>query len=208
MSSEHTPPPQQPPTAAARARPRREGRQRVRPVNPMIAPFIKRAIPPYEMLDEELLAPSSGTPTGFLRRSGWRFAATRRRYGCGGTPAPTSTANAACACPGACAGHRAPLRPAEFTSTRAIPPAASTIGGRCTVFAPAYGSPFVSDAERGRRYGTLADFQNFVKLAYLSPWLHHSGGTVCEPADLPVNKRHLDMLYAHMRSPTSPSWAP
>ena len=50
----------------------------------------------------------------------------------------------------------------------------------------------------GRRYGTLADFQNFVKLAYLSPWLHHSGGTVCEPTDVPVNKRHLDMLYAHM----------
>ena len=62
----------------------------------------------------------------------------------------------------------------------------------------AYGPPFVSDAERGRRYGTLEDFQNFVKLTYLTPWLHHSGGTVCEPTDLPVNKRHLDMLYAHM----------
>ena len=40
--------------------------------------------------------------------------------------------------------------------------------------------------------------RNFVKLTYMSPWLHHSGGTVCEPTDLPVNKRHLDMLYAHM----------
>ena len=43
------------------------------------------------------------------------------------------------------------------------------------------------------------DFQNFVKLAYLSPSMHHSGGTVCEPVDLPVNKRHLEMVYAHMR---------
>jgi trimethylamine--corrinoid protein Co-methyltransferase len=29
-------------------------------------------------------------------------------------------------------------------------------------------------------------------------WLHHSGGTVCEPTDVAVNKRHLDMLLAHM----------
>ena len=32
----------------------------------------------------------------------------------------------------------------------------------------------------------------------MSPWLHHSGGTVCEPTDVAVNKRHLDMLHAHM----------
>ena len=50
-----------------------------------------------------------------------------------------------------------------------------------------------------RRYGTLADFENFVKLGQSSSWLHHSGGTICEPTDIPVNKRHLDMVYAHMR---------
>jgi trimethylamine--corrinoid protein Co-methyltransferase len=32
----------------------------------------------------------------------------------------------------------------------------------------------------------------------MSKWLHHSGGTVCEPTDVAVNKRHLDMLMAHM----------
>ena len=73
------------------------------------------------------------------------------------------------------------------------------IGGDATVFAPNYGSPFVFDIDQGRRYATLDDFQNFVKLAYLSPNLHHSGGTVCEPVDIPVSKRHLDMVYAHLR---------
>jgi trimethylamine--corrinoid protein Co-methyltransferase len=73
------------------------------------------------------------------------------------------------------------------------------IGGNATVLAPAYGSPFVRDLDGGRRYGTIEDFRNFVKLAYSSPFLHHSGGTVCEPVDLPVNKRHYDMVYAHMR---------
>jgi len=72
------------------------------------------------------------------------------------------------------------------------------IGGRSLVLAPVYGPPFVRDAEGGRRYATMADFNNFVKLGYMSKWLHHSGGTVCEPTDVPVNKRHLDMLFAHM----------
>jgi trimethylamine--corrinoid protein Co-methyltransferase len=72
------------------------------------------------------------------------------------------------------------------------------------VFAPNYGSPFVHDLDHGRRYATLADFQNFVKLAYLSPNLHHSGGTVCEPVDIPVNKRHLDMVYSHLRYSDKP----
>ena len=72
------------------------------------------------------------------------------------------------------------------------------IGGRNLVLAPVYGPPFVRDAVGGRRYATMADFNKFVKLGYMSKWLHHSGGTVCEPTDVPVNKRHLDMLYAHM----------
>lgn len=78
------------------------------------------------------------------------------------------------------------------------------IGGDSTVLVPAYGSPFVRDLEQGRRYANINDFQNFVKLAYLSPSIHHSGGTVCEPVDLPVNKRHFDMMYAHMRYSDKP----
>ena len=66
------------------------------------------------------------------------------------------------------------------------------------MLAPVYGPPFVRDTEGGRRYATIEDFNNFVKLGYMSKWLHHSGGTVCEPTDIAVNKRHLDMLLAHM----------
>ena len=79
-----------------------------------------------------------------------------------------------------------------------------TIGGDATVFVPNYGSPFVTDLDRGRRYGTIEDFQNLVKLAYVSPHIHHSGGTLCEPVDVPVNKRHLDMVYAHIRYSDKP----
>ena len=79
-----------------------------------------------------------------------------------------------------------------------------TIGGNATVFAPVYGPPFIRDLDEGRRYATIEDFRNFVKLAYMSPSIHHSGGTVCEPVDLPVNKRHLDMVYSHIRYTDKP----
>ncbi len=94
--------------------------------------------------------------------------------------------------------------PKQFQMHARNPAHTITVGGDSVVFTPAYGPPFVSDLDRGRRYATLEDFQNFVKLAYLSPWLHHSGGTVCEPVDIPVNKRHLDMVYAHLRYSTKP----
>src|SRR5258707_910420 len=34
---------------------------------------------------------------------------------------------------------------------------------------------------------------------FLSPWLHPSGGSVCAPVAVPVNKGHFDMVSAHMR---------
>ena len=89
--------------------------------------------------------------------------------------------------------------PETFVQHARNPARSVQIGGDAVVFAPAYGSPFVMDLDRGRRFGTLQDFENFVKLAQASPWFHHSGGTVCEPTDVAVNKRHLDMVYAHLR---------
>ena len=50
----------------------------------------------------------------------------------------------------------------------------------------------------------MEDFRNFVKIVYMHPGLHHSGGTICEPVDLPVTKRHLEMVYAHQRYSDKP----
>lgn len=94
--------------------------------------------------------------------------------------------------------------PRQFTQYARNEASSVEIGGMHTVFAPNYGSPFVRDLDNGRRYGTIEDFRNFVKLTYLSPHLHHSGGTVCEPVDVPVNKRHLDMVYSHIRYSDKP----
>ena len=88
--------------------------------------------------------------------------------------------------------------PSKYTQFARNPSKNVEIGGNTLVCAPVYGPPFVRDLQGGRRYATMDDFKKFVKLGYMSKWLHHSGGTLCEPTDVPVNKRHLDMLLAHM----------
>ncbi len=79
-----------------------------------------------------------------------------------------------------------------------------SIGGNSTVFAPVYGPPFIRNLDEGRRYATIEDFRNFAKLVYMLPSLHHAGGTLCEPVDIPVAKRHLDMVYSHIKYSDKP----
>ncbi|MBM3585106.1 MAG: trimethylamine methyltransferase family protein [Alphaproteobacteria bacterium] len=94
--------------------------------------------------------------------------------------------------------------PATFVQHARNPERSVTIGGRHTVFAPTYGSPFVRGFDNVRRYGTIEDLRNFVKLAYLTPHIHHSGGVICEPVDVPVPKRHLEMVYTHIKHSDKP----
>lgn len=161
-------------------------------------PYIVRNIPPYDVLSEEALVRIENTADRILAEIGIEFRDDL------GAIALWKRAGAEID------GVRVKFEPgmlreilksapAEFTQHARNPQRAVKIGGDNVVFAPAYGSPFVIDLDGGRRYATIRDFENFVKLGHSSPWLHHSGGTICEPVDLPVNKRHLDMVYAHIR---------
>ncbi len=161
--------------------------------------FITRSIPPYEILNEEGLCLLEDNADRLLEETGIEFhddpeaLSIWREAGADVVDERVSFPR------GMCRSIIQASAPAEFVQHARNPAKSVRIGGNHTVLVPAYGSPFVSDLEKGRRYGTIEDFQNFVKLAYLSPALHHSGGTLCEPVDLPVNKRHLDMIYSHMR---------
>jgi trimethylamine---corrinoid protein Co-methyltransferase len=90
--------------------------------------------------------------------------------------------------------------PSTFTQHARNPERNVEIGGRNLVLAPVYGPPFVRDVEERTPLCDSGGFpDNFVRSSvYMSKWVHHSGGTVCEPTDVAVNKRHLDMLHAHM----------
>ncbi len=94
--------------------------------------------------------------------------------------------------------------PRQFTQHARNPERSVEIGGDNIVFAPVYGPPFVRGLDGERRYAEIEDFINMVKLVYMLPGLHHSGGTLCEPVDLPVTKRHLEMVYAHIRYSDKP----
>ena len=153
------------------------------------------------------VASSSATPTRSSRRSGLEFrgdADALRLLRDAGADVQGERVRFP---RGLCRSIVQATAPRQFTQVARNPDNNVEIGGRHTVLAPNYGSPFVRDLDGGRRYGTIEDFRNFVKLAYLSPHLHHCGGTVCEPVDVPVNKRHLDMVYSHIRTATSRSWA-
>ena len=85
--------------------------------------------------------------------------------------------------------------PAEFTLHARNPAHTVIIGGNHTVTAPVYGPPFVHDLDGGRRGALMADYQNFVRMAQMTPQIHNAGGTVVEPEDEPQDTRHLDMVY-------------
>ena len=88
--------------------------------------------------------------------------------------------------------------PSQFTQISRNPERSVVIGGNNQVFAPIYGAPFVRDLKGGRRYATFDDFEKLLKLSYMHPNLHHTGLVIAEPTDIPVSKRHLDMVHAHL----------
>ena len=159
--------------------------------------YIDRNIPLYEFLDEATLEIIEYNAETVLEEIGVNFVdspeALDRWRSVGATiegervRVPRGLARELCK-----------TAPSKFVQHARNPERNVEIGGKTLVTAPVYGPPFVRDRDGGRRYATLADFQKFVKLGYMSKYLHHSGGTVCEPTDVPVNKRHLDMLLAHM----------
>ena len=68
------------------------------------------------------------------------------------------------------------------------------IGGDAMVFSSVYGPPFFRRGDE-RRDGTLADFEDFAKLAQSFNVMDSVGGVVVEPNDAPLDSRHLDMVY-------------
>lgn len=161
------------------------------------ARYIERNIPNLEILNEEALEIIENNAETVLQEIGVNFVdnpAALKLWKDAGADVDGERVRI----PRGLARELCKTAPSSFVQHARNPERNVTIGGRNLVLAPVYGPPFVRDAEGGRRYATLEDFQKFVKLGYMSKWLHHSGGTVCEPTDIPVNKRHLDMLLAHM----------
>ena len=183
------------------ARARRQHRAAAAP--PAVA-GVRRRIPTYRLLDEEGLDLIDRTTDRILQEIGIEFRGDDAALALWRAAGADVRGERVRFEPGHLKAIIAGSAPRSFVQHARSPERSVLIGADNVVFAPAYGAPFVHDMDGGRRYGTLADFENLVKLTCASPWLHHSGGTVCEPVDQPVNKRHLDMVYAHLRSSDKP----
>jgi trimethylamine--corrinoid protein Co-methyltransferase len=64
-------------------------------------------------------------------------------------------------------------------------------------FVPGSGTPNVTDIERGRRAGSLADFDDLTRLTQSFDVLHMQAPYV-EPQDVPVHLRHLQMMRTQL----------
>ncbi len=171
--------------------------------NHLKVPFITRKIPTYDLLDDENLIKIEQACDSILAEIGIEFREDPDTVAlfkqAGGEVSKVSDKAWNIKFEPGMIREILKTAPKVFTQHARNPARSVKIGGDAMVFSPSYGSPFVMDLDKGRRYGTLADFENLVKLGQSSHWLHHSGGTICEPTDIAVNKRHLDMVYAHMR---------
>jgi trimethylamine--corrinoid protein Co-methyltransferase len=89
--------------------------------------------------------------------------------------------------------------PPQFTLQGRDPRHTVTIGGGSLVHTPTGGSPFVSDADRGRRDGDLESYVELVKMAHASNVLPVLQSGTTEAQDLSDLSRHLEMDYAILR---------
>ena len=190
-------------TTAKSRRGGRAARRKERIGGPLVQKrYITREIPVYELLDEAGLQLIHDTSMQILEEVGIDFR---------DDPALAQWKEAGAdvdghrvRIPRELIAEKLEMIPETYTQVARNPERNVVVGGRNTVFAPTFGSPFVRDFDNQRRYATLDDLQNFIKLTYMTPALHHDGGVICEPIDVPVPKRHLDIVYSHIKLSDKP----
>ena len=85
--------------------------------------------------------------------------------------------------------------PPEFAITPRNPARAITIGGRHMVFGNVSSPPNFSNLDVGRKVGTRAAYQDFMRMTQYFNCIHFAGGYPVEPQDVHASIRHLDCLY-------------
>lgn len=97
--------------------------------------------------------------------------------------------------------------PAEFTLHARNPDHTVTLGGTRVNFCSAASAPNCTDLDGGRRPGTLADYNRFLKLHQSLNVIHMIGGYPVEPQDVAPESRHLDCHYGYIAL-TDKVWHP
>ena len=88
--------------------------------------------------------------------------------------------------------------PATFTLEARNPLKSLRVGAEYCVYGAVGGPAYVMDNDRGRRDGSFAEMQDYLRLIQGLHVLHQEGGGPFEPLDLPANTRHLDIYQAQI----------
>ena len=168
-------------------------------------PFLTRKLAPFEVLGEEGLSLIEHNADTILEEVGLEFrgdADALRLLRDAGADVEGERVRFP---RGMCRQIVQATAPRQFTQYARNPERNVEIGGMHTVFAPELR---LAVRARPRQRPPLRHDRGLPQLREAGlrcrPYLHHSGGTVCEPVDVPVNKRHLDMVYTHIRYSDKP----
>jgi trimethylamine---corrinoid protein Co-methyltransferase len=89
--------------------------------------------------------------------------------------------------------------PATFRLRARNPERSLEVGVGDPVLMNVGGPPFASDLDNGRRSGTIADHDTFIKLTQAADVLNCAQTGATEATDLQVENRHMDMEYSTIR---------
>lgn len=156
-----------------------------------------RRLPPVQVLSDDQVQAIHQAGLRVLAETGIRVldVTARDRFRAAGA---TVTDLMVCLDPAMVEAHLKTV-PATFTLAARNPAHSLRFGGQDMVFASVGGPAYVMDNARGRREGTLAEMEDYLRLIQVLNVIQQEGGGPFEPMDLPANTRHLDIYSAQIR---------
>ena len=91
--------------------------------------------------------------------------------------------------------ERIQTAPSSFTLHVPNPAHDLRIGGDWVAFGSVASAPNVYDADRGRRVGNRADYQDLIRLSQVLEIVHFFAGYPVEPVDVHASVRHLHAIH-------------
>jgi len=189
-----------PPVVTVNTRPRRRDRERATGGHTERSLRYRNLVNPFapvRIFSDDHIESMHLAALGILERQGMRVLSPRGRTVLAAAGASVDEASQMVRLDPGLVSQALASVPAEVTLVRRNPARTCRIGGRHVVFAPVAGPPSVSDLQRGKRTGTIADFRDFVRLSQAFDVIHVLSQTT-EPQDTLVNERHLDTTLAQL----------
>src|SRR6267154_21975 len=182
-------------------RPNRRGESRSgAAAEPARSSHYRQLVNPFEpvrVLSDDQVETMHAAALGILERQGMRVLSPRGRGVLAAGGAEVDEASQMVRLAPALVARALASVPSEVALVARNPERSCRVGGRHVVFAPVVGPPGVSDLQRGKRTGSIADFRDFVRLSQAFDVIHVLGQMI-EPQDTSVTERHLETTFVQL----------